>query len=200
MNTIILYLLCFGSGYLIGSILFAQLFLKIIWKSDIRNIGNQNPGAQNLYLHVSKVIGELAGLLDALKAFIPMLLAYRLFTLSDFHIALIGIGALFGHIYPLYFKFRGGKGAAVITGLFLFYIRWELLAAFVVAPFVVYIAFNKNQGVWLPFAFLMSAATFSMFAPHPEEVKTIILAVVILGWTYNIRSLPTMVKMLLKRE
>jgi glycerol-3-phosphate acyltransferase PlsY len=189
-----------GSGYLIGSILFAQLFLKIIWKSDIRNIGNHNPGAQNLYLHVSKIIGVLAGLLDALKAFIPMLLAYRLFALSDFHIALIGIGALFGHIYPLYFKFKGGKGAAVITGLFLFYIRWELLAAFVVAPLVVYVAFKKNHGVWLPFAFLMSAATFSMFAPHSEEVKTIILAVVILGWTYNIRSLPTMVKMLLKRE
>ena len=194
------YVLCLSAGYLVGSILFAQIFTGLLKGRDIREMGNKNPGAQNLYLHVSKFLGVLAGTLDAFKAFIPMIIVDRYLDVSDFSLGLLGIGAIYGHIYPLYFRFFGGRGAAVITGLFLFFIKWELLAAFIIAPIVVYIAFKKDQSVWLPFAFLMSAATFSMFVAHSPEVKMIVIATVILGWTYNIRTLPPMVKMLLKRE
>lgn len=200
MENVLEYILCIIAGYLFGSILFAQIFTLLVNGKDLRKYGNNNPGAQNIYIHVSKVLGSLAGLLDSFKSFIPMIIADQYFELSDFSLALLGIGALFGHIYPLYFGFRGGRGAAVITGIFLFFIKWELLIAFIITPIVVYIAFKKDQGVWLPFAFLMSAATFSMFMPHSYEVKIIIIAIVILGWTYNIRNLPAMVKMLLKRQ
>lgn len=199
MREIAIYIMCLMAGYLVGSILFAQVFIKILKGQDIRDMGNKNPGAQNIYLHVSKVLGSLAGVLDAFKALIPMIIADHYFELSEFSLGMIGIGALYGHIYPLYFRFNGGRGAAVITGIFLFFVRWELLAAFMIAPIVVYISF-KHQGMWLPFAILMSAASFAMFVGHSPELKMIIIATVILGWTYNIRALPPMVKMVLKRE
>jgi glycerol-3-phosphate acyltransferase PlsY len=185
---------------LVGSVLFAEILIKLTQGRDIRKMGNTNPGAQNIYLHVSKILGALTGLLDAFKSLIPMIIADYYFELPDFALGLIGIGALYGHIYPIYFKFQGGKGAAVIMGIFLFFARWELLIAFVVAPIVVYIAFKKDQGVWLPYALLMTTATISMCTNHSPEVKTVILATVILGWAYNIRALPAMVKMILKRE
>ncbi|MEA3392707.1 MAG: glycerol-3-phosphate acyltransferase [Candidatus Marinimicrobia bacterium] len=200
MNIYLIYLLCLVSGYLVGSVLFAEILIKLTQGHDIRKMGNTNPGAQNIYLHVSKILGALTGLLDAFKSLIPMIVADHYFELSDFALGLIGIGALYGHIYPIYFKFQGGKGAAVIMGIFLFFARWELLIAFVVVPILVYIIFKKNQGVWLPFAVLMITATIAMFFNHSSEVKIIIIATVILGWTYNIRALPAMVKMILKRE
>jgi acyl phosphate:glycerol-3-phosphate acyltransferase len=200
MLEIVRYTACFASGYLVGSILFAEILIKIIRGRDIRNMGNTNPGAQNIYLHVSKVLGAFTGLLDAFKSLIPMILADRYFDLPDFALGLIGIGALYGHIYPLYFRFNGGKGAAVIMGIFLFFAKWELLVAFIVVPILVYIIFKKNQSVWLPFAVLMTTASIAMFFDHSPEEKTIIIATVILGWTYNIRALPAIVKMILKRE
>lgn len=199
MKEIIQHVICLAVGYLIGSVLFANILVKLLKGLDIREMGNNNPGAQNIYLHISKVLGVLAGLLDAFKAFIPMILANQYLELSDMSLGLLGIGALLGHVYPLYFRFNGGRGAAVIIGLFMFFIKWELLLAFIIAPIVVYIAF-KHQSMWLPYAILMSAATFAMFAPHSPEVKIIIIATVVLGWTYNIRNLPVMVKMVLKRE
>ncbi len=200
MRVYLIYLACLVFGYLIGSILFAEILIKIKQGSDIRKMGNTNPGAQNIYLHVSKILGALTGLLDAFKSLIPMIIADYYFTLPDFALGLIGIGALYGHIYPLYFNFQGGKGAAVIMGIFLFFVRWELLIAFIVVPILVYIIFKKNQGVWLPFAVLMTTATFSMFAGHSPEIKTIMIATVVLGWSYNIRALPVMVKMILHRD
>ena len=200
MRVYLIYLACLVFGYLIGSILFAEILIKIKQGSDIRKMGNTNPGAQNIYLHVSKILGALTGLLDAFKSLIPMIIADYYFTLPDFALGLIGIGALYGHIYPLYFNFQGGKGAAVIMGIFLFFVRWELLIAFIAVPILVYIIFKKNQGVWLPFAVLMTTATFSMFAGHSPEIKTIMIATVVLGWSYNIRALPVMVKMILHRD
>ncbi len=200
MIEITCYMTCLGVGYLAGSILFAEILIKILKGRDIRNMGNTNPGAQNIYLHVSKILGALTGLLDAFKSLIPMIIASYYFDLSDFALGLIGIGALYGHIYPLYFRFKGGKGAAVIMGIFLFFTRWELLIAFIGVPILVYIIFKKNRGVWLPYAVLMTSASISMCTNHPPEVKIIILATVILGWAYNIRALPPIVKMILKRE
>ncbi|MEA2077095.1 MAG: glycerol-3-phosphate acyltransferase [Candidatus Marinimicrobia bacterium] len=200
MHKILQYFICFGVGYLVGSILFAEILIKILKGRDIRKMGNTNPGAQNIYLYISKVLGVLTGLLDAFKSLIPMIIANHYFKLSDLALGMIGIGAIYGHIYPLYFKFHGGRGAAVIMGIYMFFIRWELLIAFIVAPIVVYIAFKKDQSVWLPFSVLMTTATISMFMPHPPEVKMIIIATVILGWTYNIRTLPALVRMMLKRE
>ena len=200
MHIYLIYLICLVSGYLVGSVLFAEILIKLTQGRDIRKMGNTNPGAQNIYLHVSKILGALTGLLDAFKSLIPMIIADYYFEFPDFALGLIGIGALYGHIYPIYFKFQGGKGAAVIMGIFLFFARWELLIAFVVVPILVYIIFKKNQSVWLPFAVLMTTATIAMFFNHSPEVKIIIISTVILGWTYNIRALPTIVKMILHRE
>ncbi|RKY55507.1 MAG: glycerol-3-phosphate acyltransferase [Candidatus Neomarinimicrobiota bacterium] len=200
MQLIIKYFICLLSGYMIGSILFAEILIKLTRGRDIRRMGNTNPGAQNIYLHISKVLGAITGILDAFKSFIPMIIADRYFELPDFALGLIGIGALYGHIYPLYFRFKGGKGAAVIMGIFLFFVRRELLIAFVIVPIIVYIIFKKNQSVWLPFAVLMTTATTAMFFNYSPEVKIIIISTVILGWTYNIRALPVMVKMILHRE
>ena len=84
MHIYTIYFICLLSGYLIGSILFAEIMVRIVKGRDIRKMGNTNPGAQNIYLHVSKVLGTLTGLLDAFKSLIPMIIADYYFDLPDF--------------------------------------------------------------------------------------------------------------------
>ena len=66
MQLLLKYLICLLSGYFIGSILFAEILIKITRGRDIRKMGNTNPGAQNIYLHVSKILGAITGEIELL--------------------------------------------------------------------------------------------------------------------------------------
>lgn len=200
MNMYLIYLICLLTGYLAGSILFAHLITKLIKGKDIRDIGNKNPGAQNIYLYLNKYWGVLTGLLDALKAFIPILIADHFFNLSTFSLGLIGIGAMIGHVYPLFFNFKGGRGGATIMGIYLFFIPYELLVSFIITPLLVFILFKKDRGVWIPFGLLIISASISMFFNHSTDVKIIICATVFLGLSYNLSNLPLKVRMMLRKK
>jgi glycerol-3-phosphate acyltransferase PlsY len=102
-------------GYLFGSIPFGLLLARFGGKGDIRNIGSGNIGATNVLRTGSKLLAALTLILDCLKATVAILLARRLF--GDATAPMAAAGALVGHLYPLWLKFRGGKGVATLLGI-----------------------------------------------------------------------------------
>lgn len=111
-------------AYLLGSLASAILVCKLFGLSDPRAGGSGNPGATNVMrLHGKKAaILTLAG--DVLKGVIPVLLAKALSS-TELVIALCGLAAFFGHLFPVFFNFKGGKGVATLIGV-LFATHWLL--------------------------------------------------------------------------
>lgn len=102
-------------AYLIGSLSSAIIVCKVLNLPDPRTQGSMNPGATNVLRIGGKTpaLITLAG--DMLKGFIPVLIG-RLFGLDGFFLGLIAVATFLGHIYPVFFKFQGGKGVATAAG------------------------------------------------------------------------------------
>jgi glycerol-3-phosphate acyltransferase PlsY len=101
-------------GYLFGSIPFGLVLTRLAGKGDIRHIGSGNIGATNVLRTGSKWLAALTLILDCLKATAAIVLAQRIF--GEETGAFAAAGALIGHLYPVWLKFRGGKGVATLLG------------------------------------------------------------------------------------
>ena len=200
MNIYLTYLLCLLSGYLIGSILFSYIFTKIATGKDIRTVGNYNAGAANTYKHAGLVWGVLAGILDGLKAFIPILIGSHWLHLSTVSLGLIGIGAIIGHCSPLYFRFKGGRGAATLMGIYLFFIPTELLVSFVVVPLIVYTIIKKHVMGWNPAGIVALSAVLSLFFDNSPEEKTIVWVSALIVLFYNRDFVPKIMTQLIPKK
>ena len=102
-------------GYLFGSVPFGLILTFAAGKGDVRKIGSGNIGATNVLRTGSKLLAVLTLLLDCLKATAAILLAQRLFGPETG--AAAAAGAFVGHLYPVWLKFHGGKGAATLLGI-----------------------------------------------------------------------------------
>lgn len=105
-------------GYLIGSLSFAVIVSRLFGLADPRSYGSGNPGATNVLRSGNKVAAILTLVFDALKAYVPVALA-RAFDCPDKVVLLLGLGAFLGHLWPVFFKFEGGKGVATAAGALL---------------------------------------------------------------------------------
>ena len=108
-------LLALALGYLLGSIPFGLVLARLGGKGDVRKIGSGNIGATNVLRTGSKALAALTLVLDCLKATAAILLAERLFGYAAAPFA--AAGALVGHLYPVWLRFRGGKGVATLLGI-----------------------------------------------------------------------------------
>jgi len=108
-------LLALALGYLFGSIPFGLVLTRLFGKGDIRQIGSGNIGATNVLRTGSKPLAALTLILDCLKATAAILLAQLLLGRNTG--AAAAGGALIGHLYPVWLRFRGGKGAATLFGI-----------------------------------------------------------------------------------
>jgi glycerol-3-phosphate acyltransferase PlsY len=108
-------LLALALGYLFGSFAFGLILSAVSGNGDVRKIGSGNIGATNVLRTGSKSLAALTLVLDCLKATAAILLAQRLFGPESGPIA--AAGAMVGHLYPAWLKFRGGKGAATLLGV-----------------------------------------------------------------------------------
>ena len=157
----------FFAAYLIGSVSFAVVVSKLFGLGDPRSYGSKNPGATNVLRSGNKTAAVLTLLLDALKGFVPVMLAERFaFELGfeDTTIAFVGVAAFLGHLFPVFFRFQGGKGVATAAGVLLAFepllgvgvlLTWILVAAAlryaslaslvaaVVAPFAMLMFFDR---------------------------------------------------------
>lgn len=108
-------LVALALGYLLGSIPFGLVLTRLAGKGDIRSIGSGNIGATNVLRTGSKLLAALTLVLDCLKATIAVVLAKRLW--GDEAASIAAAGALIGHLYPVWLRFRGGKGVATFLGI-----------------------------------------------------------------------------------
>ena len=107
-------LLALALGYALGSIPFGLLLTKLAGKGDVRDIGSGNIGATNVLRTGSKPLAAATLILDCLKATAAILLARQLWPGTENFAA---AGALVGHLYPVWLKFKGGKGVATLLGI-----------------------------------------------------------------------------------
>jgi glycerol-3-phosphate acyltransferase PlsY len=121
-------LLSLALGYLLGSIPFGLLLTRIAGKGDIRDIGSGNIGATNVLRTGSKWLAALTLVLDCLKATAAIVLAKLWF--GEEAAAFAATGALLGHLYPVWLKFRGGKGVATLLGVLVGLQFWEAAAIY----------------------------------------------------------------------
>ena len=143
-------------AYLAGSLSFAVIVSRLMHLDDPRNYGSGNPGATNVLRSGNKIAAALTLLFDGLKAFIPLWCVQHYgveFGLAGGTVAAVAIAAFLGHLFPVFFKFKGGKGVAtaigasfgihpllgVATGLtwliIAYFFRYSSLAALVAAVF-----------------------------------------------------------------
>lgn len=123
-------------AYLLGSVNFAILLCSLCGYPDPRTQGSLNPGATNVLRVANKPLALLVLLCDSFKGFLPVFISGFVLD-SDFNVALVGLAAFLGHLYPVFFNFQGGKGVATYLGvlaalyypvLILFVSLWVLVA------------------------------------------------------------------------
>jgi acyl phosphate:glycerol-3-phosphate acyltransferase len=158
------YLIAAGVvAYLIGSLSFAVIVSKAFGLDDPRTYGSKNPGATNVLRSGSKKAAIVTLILDALKGFVPVLLVQLFgasFGLDDGALALVAFAAFLGHLYPVFFGFKGGKGVATAAGV-AFGLHWALglvtLACFAIVVFLSrYVSLaSMVAALFAPFAYLM---------------------------------------------
>ena len=125
-------LLATVAAYLIGSLSFAVLVSRAVGLNDPRTYGSKNPGATNVLRSGNKAAAVVTLLLDALKGWLPVVAVKwwgDAWGLGDGTVALVGLAAFLGHLFPVFFRFQGGKGVATAAGVILGFEPWLGLAA-----------------------------------------------------------------------
>ncbi len=113
-------LLATVAAYLLGSLSFAVIVSRAMGLNDPRTYGSKNPGATNVLRSGSKAAAIVTLLLDALKGWLPVALVKWFgepYGLGDGTVAFVGLAAFLGHLFPVFFKFVGGKGVATALGV-----------------------------------------------------------------------------------
>ena len=142
------------ASYIMGSVPFGFILTKIFLKKDIRVIGSGNIGATNVLRTGNKFIGYLTLALDILKAIIPLLIIK--FNFPEF-IFLSSLSIFLGHLFPIWLKFKGGKGVATYVGM-LFCINLVLGFVFIISWFIVFLISKYSS-----LASLMAALTIPIY-------------------------------------
>jgi glycerol-3-phosphate acyltransferase PlsY len=120
-----------AAGYLAGSIPFGYLLAKALLGVDVRTVGSGNIGATNVARAGGKKLGVVVVLLDAAKAVVPILVARRLLgdgPRAQVFTTAVALAAFVGHLFPVWLRFKGGKGVATGFGIFLVLAPWAALA------------------------------------------------------------------------
>ena len=136
------------AAYLVGSLSFAVIVSRAMGLSDPRSYGSGNPGATNVLRSGNRTAAVLTLLLDALKGFVPVLLADRFgpsFGLGEGTVALVALAAFVGHLWPVFFRFEGGKGVATAAGVLLALNPWLGLAT--LATWIIIAAFFRYSSL-----------------------------------------------------
>jgi len=119
------------AAYLVGSLSFAVLVSRVMGLNDPRTYGSKNPGATNVLRSGNKAAAAVTLLLDGAKGWLPVWLVSTWgpgWGLGAATLALVGLAAFLGHLYPVFFRFKGGKGVATAAGVLLGFEPWLGLA------------------------------------------------------------------------
>ena len=176
--------------YLIGSIPFALILTKLFGHGDIRNIGSGNVGATNVLRTGNKYLAIAVLCLDILKGLAPFIIINSLYDINILHSLFLCHFAILGHIFPIWLKFKGGKGVATYIGFLIgfnfligvyFLVTWitialisrysslsSLIASLVASLYFFFINPNNLVGIFLLYLFLIISLK------HRENIKRLI--------------------------
>ncbi len=186
------------AAYLIGSLSFAVIVSRLMGLSDPRTYGSKNPGATNVLRSGSKAAAIVTLLLDAAKGWLPVMLVSvygPAYGLAEGTVGMVALGAFLGHLYPLYFRFQGGKGVATALGVIIglnwmlglatmlsfaliaYFFRYVSLASIVAAVFApVYYMFGDGLAWSLEAPVLMAICLMSLLLiyRHAENIGRLV--------------------------
>ncbi len=198
MNSVLYPLLATVAAYLIGSLSFAVIVSRVMGLNDPRTYGSKNPGATNVLRSGSKAAAVVTLLLDAVKGWLPVAAIQwwgQPYGLGEGTMALAGFAAFVGHLYPVFFKFVGGKGVATAMGVLVatsgwlalatgltwlivaYAFRYSSLASLVAALFApAYYAFGDGVAWVTDRNLLLSTALMSIFLiwRHSENISRLV--------------------------
>jgi acyl phosphate:glycerol-3-phosphate acyltransferase len=145
-------------AYLIGSLSFAVVVSRFMGLNDPRTYGSKNPGATNVLRSGNKKAAIATLLLDAVKGWLPVwavLTWGEPYGLGDGTVALVGLAAFVGHLWPVFFRFQGGKGVATAAGVIIAYNPWLGMAS--LATWLIVAYFSRYSS--------LAAIVTAVFAP-----------------------------------
>ncbi|MEJ8834957.1 glycerol-3-phosphate 1-O-acyltransferase PlsY [Ramlibacter sp. AN1133] len=179
------------AAYLLGSLAFAVIVSRVMGLSDPRTFGSRNPGATNVLRSGSKPAAVVTLLFDALKGFVPVLLVRlygREWGLGDATMALVGLAAFLGHLYPVFFRFQGGKGVATFIGV-VFGVHWLLgvatgLTWIIIAFFFRYSSLASLIAAVFAPTFYLLVAGGAWYAEGPVAMALFVMAL-LLAWRHR---------------
>jgi acyl phosphate:glycerol-3-phosphate acyltransferase len=151
------------ASYLVGSLSFAVIVSRAMGLADPRSYGSKNPGATNVLRSGNRVAALLTLALDAIKGYVPVLLVQRYgpgFGIGETTAAFAGLAAFVGHIWPVYFRFSGGKGVATAGGAIL--AINHALGAYTLASWVIIAAFFRYAS--------LASLVAAVFAPFYQAL------------------------------
>jgi glycerol-3-phosphate acyltransferase PlsY len=173
-------------AYLLGSVPTGVILARAFSDVDPRIQGSKNIGATNIYRTAGKKLGVITLLGDILKGLIPVVITRSALD-SHFWIGAVALAAFLGHLYPIYLKFKGGKGIATALGAFLALAPLAAILSFLVfaavvyksryislgsltatAAFPVFLALLHSQAIYIPFAVIIGAL---IFYRHRENIQ-----------------------------
>ncbi|RXH55184.1 glycerol-3-phosphate 1-O-acyltransferase PlsY [Granulicella sibirica] len=160
------WLLSIPIAYLLGSIPFGYLLVRVFRNEDIRTTGSGNIGATNVARSGAKGLGFATLLLDLLKAFAAVALAQYLAPDNHDLAVAAAVAAIVGHVYPVWLGFRGGKGVASALGVMLA-LDWRA-ALCVLGVFLVVVAFTR----YVSLGSILGAASYPFFSLYFLPIRT----------------------------
>ncbi len=131
-------------AYLAGSLSFAVIFSRLMGLADPRSYGSKSAGATNVLRSGNKAAALLTLVFDALKGYVPVLLVLvygKPYGMGENTAAFVGLAAFIGHLWPLFFKFKGGKGVATAAGVLMAINPWLCLSTLL--SFAIIVAFSR---------------------------------------------------------
>ncbi|PIE00805.1 MAG: acyl-phosphate glycerol 3-phosphate acyltransferase [Thiothrix nivea] len=176
------------TAYLLGSVSSAILTCKALGLTDPRTVGSHNPGATNVMRIGGKKAAAITLIGDMLKGLLPVLAGHWL-GFDPGWLALIGLAAFLGHLYPLYYGFKGGKGVATAIGVYLGLHLWAGLLVCATWLFVARIL--KISSLSALVATLLAPLYFYLFTGHRFLTLILVIMTVFIYWRHrsNIRNL-----------
>ncbi len=168
------------ASYLIGAIPFGLIFSRIFSNVDVRTIGSGNIGATNVLRAAGKTAAILTLLADALKGYLPVFIVRHLFN-AEMTTVLAGAAAILGHNFPVYLKFKGGKGVATSFGVVLAVSPWIGLVSLLAWLFSAILWRYSSLSALVAFA-CYPALTFLVSSPVSKPYQ--VLSLFIFGMIY----------------
>ena len=170
------YLFLISIVYFFGSIPFAYILPKIFGLGDIRNLGSGNVGATNVLRAGNKLLAIIVLAFDIIKGFAPLFILKNYYhnELSEIIILFIGSTAILGHIFPIWLKFKGGKGVATYIG-FLFAINYIFGIIFIITWLL--IAFLKKYSSLASITSLVLLPLFVMLFSYEKQIIYLLILI-----------------------